>query len=232
MEIKINPSERIAPTPKESNKPMLLALALVSAVTAAAGYYFYQEDQQMKAAKERLELEEKQKRIEAKRLALEARKKAKNIKLQKQRMENRSRHDEIVIHAHRPQTNEPENQQTRQTEFNDRNYIPQGAVNTVAAPPQRFYQASNNTQRPEPIRTLSARAQWESYSSGKKGAQKESIWFQYETQGNKIITSSICKNMQRGSIEYRTCRKAAKQHFQKQCRAKNRTACTASNMTP
>lgn len=221
MEIKINPGERIAPTPKESNKPILLTLALVSAVTAAAGYYFYQEDQQIKAAKERLELEKEQERIEAKK-----------ARLQKERMANRSRHEEIVVHAHRPQPSEPQKQETRQTEFNDRNYAPQGAINTVAAPPQRFYQTSNSQPKPEPVRTLSARTEWESYSSGKKGKQRESILFQYKVKGNRIMTQSVCLNLKRGSIEYRTCRKAAKKYFQTQCRANNRRACTASNMIP
>lgn len=42
---------------------------------------------------------------------------------------------------------------------------------------------------------------------------------QWQSINNRIDSSSVCSNLQRGSIDYRGCRKAAKAHFREQCRA-------------
>jgi hypothetical protein len=42
---------------------------------------------------------------------------------------------------------------------------------------------------------------------------------QWQSINNRIDNSSVCSNHQRGSIDYRGCRKAAKVHFREQCRA-------------
>jgi hypothetical protein len=42
---------------------------------------------------------------------------------------------------------------------------------------------------------------------------------QWQSINNRIDSSSVCSNHQRGSIDYRGCRKAAKVYFREQCRA-------------
>jgi len=62
----------------------------------------------------------------------------------------------------------------------------------------------------------------------------------WKVEGNAINSSSVCLNHGRGSIEYRECRKGAKQWFKDQCRAagdgsgaaKRRYCLAASSFSP
>ncbi len=58
----------------------------------------------------------------------------------------------------------------------------------------------------------------------------------WQVNGNDIDHASVCLNYRRGSIEYRECRKAAKQWFRNQCRrieetdtAESRRYCSAAS---
>lgn len=57
-------------------------------------------------------------------------------------------------------------------------------------------------------------AQWVRKWSG--GGQYLAAW---KVFNNRIDGASVCANHKRGSIDYRECRKGAKQFFKEQCRA-------------
>lgn len=116
----------------------------------------------------------------------------------------------------------------KQTVFNDDNYQPRGSVNSIAPPPNRYYdtgQARTNAQilaiTSQPIRW-----QWKSEKSHRSGT------FTYVQTGQSIDTDSVCAHYAYGSFIYRDCRKAAKKHFQKVCSAQFRAACNAGEMVP
>lgn len=138
----------------------------------------------------------------------------------------------------------------RQTVFNDSNYQPKGAINTIAPPPARYYeqgQAQTDARvreinrsfngapkhTPQSVVTKSAQWQWTSVVSGTGGRGKTIRGiFSYQVRNGRINTTSVCSNEDYGSLRYRDCRKGAKAYFVSRCNAGDKEACTARNMMP
>ena len=138
--------------------------------------------------------------------------------------------------AHAPDDNTPQNQpqktseelfwesvnarnhqqnQPKQTIYNDSNYRPQKPTNIYTPPaPHRAVSAPQQTQQRQTNRASRERtSKW--IKSWNGGTNYLAEWL---SVNNHIDGSSVCANHRRGSIDYRECRKAAKQHFHEQCR--------------
>ena len=129
----------------------------------------------------------------------------------------------------------PEQKQEKQTVFNDDNYQPRGAINTVSmhTPQRSQYSRLEQTQSGnKKVTTTNKHSVYWHWPSVQKDRRGESGYFYYTEVNGKIDTRPICSNFKQGSLVYRDCRKAAKKHFQKKCSPHNRAACTASNMAP
>lgn len=112
--------------------------------------------------------------------------------------------------------NQEENQRQKQTVFNDNNYTPKGAVNVVSMEGVResaAYQGSGEQEREVSENTVEHESQFIRGWSGDEGYTAN-----WTAINNRIDSRSVCANYRRGSIDYRECRKAAKQHFHEQCR--------------
>ena len=114
--------------------------------------------------------------------------------------------------------NEKQQQQpkVRQTEFNDSNYTPKQPANIVTAQvttQTNTYQRSTQQPQATTSRTVDYDSHWVDKWSG--GAQYFAKW---TAINNYIDGTTVCANHKRGSIDYRECRKGAKQHFKEQCR--------------
>lgn len=120
----------------------------------------------------------------------------------------------------------------RQTLFNDDNYRPQGAHNSLPPPPPAAPRA--RPARPAAVQTVKVNWSWNSHSfSNQRNTRKPvSGVFWYQLANNRIDTSSVCDNYRAGSLIYRDCRKAARQHFKAQCSSQFPAACLAAGMTP
>lgn len=108
--------------------------------------------------------------------------------------------------------------QRSQNSFNDNNYTPKQPQNTYSQPAaQQNYQrvASNqNTNQPQTRQVRREKeAHWIDKWSG--GARYLAEWVVVD---NYIDGGTVCANHRRGSIEFRECRKGAKQYFKEQCR--------------
>lgn len=107
-------------------------------------------------------------------------------------------------------------QQPKQTVFNDSNYIPKGAVNVVSTEGIRQSSAyRNNRERVSQARQRTVDHEWHWIRAWSGGASYKAKWTAID---NRIDGSTVCSNHKRGSIEYRECRKGAKQFFREQCR--------------
>ncbi|HCF6898628.1 TPA: hypothetical protein NII73_005719 [Pseudomonas aeruginosa] len=138
--------------------------------------------------------------------------------------------------AHTPVDNAPQNQpqktseelfwesvkahnhqqsQSKQTIYNDSNYRTQKPTNIYTPPaPQRVVSAPQKTQQHRTKRENRERTStW--IKSWNGGTNYLAEWL---SVNNYIDGHSVCANHRRGSIDYRECRKAAKQHFHEQCR--------------
>ncbi len=126
--------------------------------------------------------------------------------------------------------------QPRQTEFNDDNYQPRGAYNSLPAPVRSPAPASKPVTAPsKPLPRHKVQWSWHShgFSSGNtKGKDVSRGVFYYQQQQGRIDTSLLCNNYRYGSLVYRDCRKAAKAYFGKQCSSQFMAACAAAGMTP
>lgn len=122
--------------------------------------------------------------------------------------------------------------QKRQTVFNDDNYQPRGAINSIPAPRQ-IHTSTTRRQINTQAFTKSAPWSWESYGYGtgtrtnRKGGQ-----FSYTVRNGLIDTNSVCNNYKYGSLDYRDCRKGAKRYFQRACSNGNHEACSGADMMP
>ncbi|ENQ0963562.1 TPA: hypothetical protein ACXI8Y_001448 [Pseudomonas aeruginosa] len=114
------------------------------------------------------------------------------------------------VNARNHQQNQP-----KQTVYNDSNYRPQKPANTYTPP------ASH--------RVVSAPQQTQQHRTKRANRERTSTWIKSWNGGtnylaewlsvnNYIDGHSVCANHRRGSIDYRECRKAAKQNFHEQCR--------------
>jgi len=104
----------------------------------------------------------------------------------------------------------------RQTVFNDNNYAPKQPVNTYKAAPAPAAQQIASAERPrQQQRTVQREhtSQW--IKSWNGGTNYLAEWI---SVNNHIDGTTVCANHKRGSIDYRECRKAAKQHYHNECK--------------
>jgi len=114
----------------------------------------------------------------------------------------------------------------RQTSFNDQNYQPTGAINTIPAPKPTLYAANTQAQRVQHKPVLQT-DYWTWTGADRKRTHRKIQW---QTVNGWIQYHTVCQNERRGSIEYRDCRKAAKEYFVHRCRTEKRKAfCAAEN---
>ncbi|HFH2571532.1 hypothetical protein [Pseudomonas aeruginosa] len=107
--------------------------------------------------------------------------------------------------------------QPKQTAYDDSNYTPTGAVNIVSMEAIRQpngYRNPSTSRKKKTTNRIQHTGAWVNKWSG--GARYYAEWVVIE---NYIENTSVCANQKRGSIDYRECRKGAKQFFKEQCRA-------------
>lgn len=105
----------------------------------------------------------------------------------------------------------------KQTIYNDTNYVPKGATNIVDMEAVRQSEAYRNPTAASSISSRNSIEQsgaWVDKWSG--GAHYYAEW---TVINNYIDDTSVCANHKRGSINYRECRKGAKQFFKEECRS-------------
>ncbi|MGP0173267.1 hypothetical protein ACSVIJ_15485 [Pseudomonas sp. NCHU5208] len=102
-----------------------------------------------------------------------------------------------------------------QNVFNDNNYTPKQPASTYTPPAtHRIAQASQQTQQRQARQVSRERtSRW--IKSWNGGTNYLAEWL---SVNNYIEGTSVCANHRRGSIDYRECRKAAKQHFHEECK--------------
>lgn len=125
-----------------------------------------------------------------------------------------------VILASTPET------PTRQTEFSDHNYQPSRQINT-SAPIPRSATRSAPARESRVIQSASEKVKW---TSARGVEQEYRVYYEYD--GTNVTFASVCSNYRKGSIDYRNCRKAAKQWFGTRCNSSNasgRMYCHADN---
>ncbi len=102
-----------------------------------------------------------------------------------------------------------------QNVFNDRNYTPQKPANTYTPP--AIHRVVTGPQK-----TQQYQANWVSRDKTSKWIKSwnggTSYLAEWLSVNNYIDSPTVCANHRRGSIDYRECRKAAKQYFHEQCR--------------
>ncbi|WP_185267774.1 hypothetical protein [Halopseudomonas xiamenensis] len=114
----------------------------------------------------------------------------------------------------------------RQTEFSDRNYTPNRQINISKPTRPGAARAAASTDN-RVIQSNMEKVAW----VDARGAQTEYRMY-YEHDSNTLDFASVCSNYRKGSIDYRNCRKAAKQWFGGKCNGGNsagRMYCHARN---
>ena len=103
----------------------------------------------------------------------------------------------------------------RQTSFDDNNYTPKqpASIYTPAAVHQVTAAAPTTNERRARTVNRERTSKW--IKSWNGGTNYLAEWMAAD---NYIDGTSVCGNHRRGSIDYRECRKAAKQYFHEQCR--------------
>lgn len=101
----------------------------------------------------------------------------------------------------------------RQTSFNDSNYTPKQPASTYTPPVirQAVTAPATNERHPRTARRERTSRWIKSWNGG------TNYFAEWIAVNNYIDGTSVCSNHRRGSIDYRECRKAAKQHFHEQC---------------
>lgn len=107
----------------------------------------------------------------------------------------------------------------RQTSFNDTNYRPKPIVNTIPPPPARYVQARRDSNVRARGLTGSNRTtlRWEDNRQNR-------FWWEgpYSWSNGILNYDDLCRSNsfpRKGSIEYRGCRRAAKDYLRTECRA-------------
>lgn len=128
---------------------------------------------------------------------------------------NRSRQAQQTIQANREleEWSRQHAQATheRQTSFNDSNYTPKQPASTYT-PPRSHLQAS---AQPQQQRTVQRERTQRWIKSWDGDSRYLAMWI---SVNNRIDGTTVCTNHKRCSINYRECRKAAKQHYHDQCK--------------
>lgn len=117
------------------------------------------------------------------------------------------------VAADKQKKKEEEERKAKQTEFNAQNYQPQNPINTYS-PPQYQQAAAESRSTRSRQSTRDQTKKW--IKSWNGGTNYLAEWVAIN---NYIDNTSVCANHKRGSIDYRECRKAAKQHFHEECRS-------------
>jgi len=105
--------------------------------------------------------------------------------------------------------------QSRQTSFNDDNYTPKQPASIYTPPAaHRIAAATPSTSAPR-SRSVSREHTSKWIKGWNGGIDYLAEWV---SVNNYIDGTSVCANHRRGSIDYRECRKAAKQHYHEECR--------------
>lgn len=106
--------------------------------------------------------------------------------------------------------------EARQTSFSDDNYTPKQPASTYTPPANhRIAKATPSTSQPR-SRTVNRERATKWIKGWNGGIDYLAEWV---SVNNYIDGSSVCANHRRGSIDFRECRKAAKQYFHEECRA-------------
>ncbi|TRX75656.1 hypothetical protein [Pseudomonas mangiferae] len=118
----------------------------------------------------------------------------------------------------------------RQTVFNDQNYTPKTAINTIQPPPKRFFSSAELPISKQQFRRATHEGNWIWESADHKKA-RHGLFHWTEING-RVDLSSVCKgDYKYGSIEYRDCRKGAKVYLARLCKSYS-AACGAGSLTP
>lgn len=124
---------------------------------------------------------------------------------------------------------QPENSQERQTVFNDQNYRPRTDINTMESVRPVQYAANTRSQNSQAVR----KNNYDHWTWTYANRDKNRIRIEWETVNGWIDTTTVCHQERKGSIEYRDCRKAAKEYFAHRCKTENRKAfCHAQSFNP
>ena len=125
------------------------------------------------------------------------------------------------VEAEKQKQPAPSQPPVRQTSFNDSNYRPKTVINTIQPPPRQYAQARSQPVPNRQQQTLNGRREtilrWE-------GTRNDHYWWkgQYRWNNNIINYDDLCRSSnfpKKGSIEYRGCRRAAKEYLRDECRA-------------
>ena len=212
MEIRVTELDRLAPQPKRNNAAIVVTSVMTLAIAALIGCWFYQDDPK----------QVEQKRVREEAAAQEVVRIKAPVMTETDRQLNIERAGQPVD---QPGTGK------KQTVFNDQNYVPKGAVNSI--PPPTMTSRAKPQTRKEQIRYREwAPWYWDSVQSGRGGRKtRTSGRFAYDVIGSRIDTNSVCSNEKAGSLRYRDCRKGAKRFFQENC-SRNQMFCSAGEMAP
>ncbi|WP_405120777.1 hypothetical protein [Pseudomonas leptonychotis] len=105
--------------------------------------------------------------------------------------------------------------QRSQNSFNDNNYKPKQPANTYSEPAiQQVAADSSNTERRTNNTRRERTSKW--IKSWNGGSNYLAEWI---SVNNYIDGGSVCANHRKGSIDYRECRKAAKQYYHEECKS-------------
>lgn len=112
-------------------------------------------------------------------------------------------------------TDQRSNNAPRQTSFNDSNYIRRSDINTIQLS-QPVHYAANTIGRSGQTapRRRNNHAYWTWVGANR---QSQTISIEWMTANGAIEYRTVCHNHRAGSIEYRDCRKAAKEYFRHRC---------------
>ena len=222
MEIRVTERDRLAPKPKKRNTPIIISGLVTLAIAALIGLWFYQENQkqvEQRRVQEQAAVQEHMQAMARSPEPVQAKapvmaKPAKQLHIER-----------AVKPVDQPGTSK------KQTVFNDQNYVPKGAVNSI--PPPTMTSRAKPQTRKAPTRYREwAPWYWDSVQSGRGGRKtRTSGRFAYDVIGSRIDTSSVCSNEKAGSLRYRDCRKGAKRFFQENC-SRNQMFCLAGEMAP
>lgn len=125
-------------------------------------------------------------------------------------------------------TDQRSNNAPRQTSFNDSNYIRRSDINTIQLSQPVHYAANTMGRSGQSApRRRNNHAYWTWVGANR---QSQTISIEWMTANGAIEYRTVCHNHRAGSIEYRDCRKAAKEYFRHRCSSSgSQTFCLAEH---